>query len=107
MSKTFHKSVRLRQMAGIINNADEIFCPVFFHADEEKGFAWVPLTKVAAKEIIQAAEEGGLEEVQGVTVEEEYGVKTVYFDGPDAEEESGEEEEEEEEEETPGEEEGS
>jgi hypothetical protein len=102
MSKTFHKSVRLRALAGMINNSDEIFTPVFFHSDEEKGFAWVPLTKVAAKEIIQAAEEGGLEEVQGVTIEEEDGVKTLYFDGPDAEEGDGEEEEE-----TPGEEEGS
>lgn len=99
MSKTFHKSLRLRQLAGEINRSDEIFAPLFFHSDEEKGFVWVPLTKVAAKEVIQAAEEAGLEEVQGVTVEEEDGVKTLYFDGPDAEE--GGDEEEEEEEETP------
>ena len=55
-----------------------------------KGFAWVPLTKVAAKEIIQAAEEAELKEVQGVTIEEEDGVRTLYFDGPDAEGEESE-----------------
>lgn len=89
MSKTFHKTVRLRQLNGFINQADEIFAPLFFHADEDKGFVWVPLTKVAAKEVTQAAEEAGLEEVQGITIEEEDGVKTLYFDGPDAEEGDG------------------
>ena len=101
--KTFHPRIRIHSLQGEVNRADEIYVPCFLHSDEEKGFVWIRVSKTAAKDALEELKEAGLEEIEGVTCEEEDGTKMLYFDGPGAEpdeeekeETEGEEEEEEE-----------
>jgi hypothetical protein len=104
MAKTFHPTIRIHALHGEVNRSDEIYVPCFLHSDEEKGFVWIKVTKTAVKDALDELKEAGLEEVEGVTVEEEDGEKTLYLDGPGAEpdeEGEGEKEEEESEEEEP------
>ncbi len=89
-----HKSLRLRQFAGEINRADAVYIPVFFHSSQES--FWMEVPKTNAKELIAHATEHGIEEVEGITIED----GCLYIDGPGEEGETPGEKEEEEEEET-------
>jgi hypothetical protein len=96
------QNVRLRAFAGMVNKASEILVPVYISSkgEHDNHYVWVPISKTAAKELIEEAKERGLEEIEGVTESE----GCLYLDGPGEEEGepgTGEEEEEEEEEEEP------
>lgn len=88
------ENLRLRAFAGKINKAKEILVPVYVFADvegeEPQECVWIPITKQAARLIIDEAQEREIEEVCGISEED----GCLYIDGPDSEEIEEEEEEE-------------
>jgi hypothetical protein len=98
MASKTHHHVRLHAFKGMINRAKEILIPLYIFEDREghdpEECVWVPITKQAARSIVDEAEEREIEEVCGVTEED----GCLYLDGPgdDEDDEDGEEEEEEE-----------
>ena len=78
MSEVHHKTLRLRQLAGEINRAEAVYVSVVFSSDEENGQMWIEIPKTNAKEIIAHCTEHGIEEVEGITINE----GCLYIDGP-------------------------
>jgi len=77
-----HKKLRLRDFNGEVNRAREVYVPVYFSSDEENGTIWIEITKTSAKEISEYAKEVGIEEIEGVTIDEE---GCMYIEGPSEE----------------------
>lgn len=84
MSEVHHKKMRLRQFSGEINRAEAVYVSVEFSSNEENGTMWIEIPKTNAKEIIAHATEHGIEEIEGVTIDD----GCLYIDGPGEEEDS-------------------
>jgi hypothetical protein len=73
------RSMRLREFAGCVNRAKEVVVMVPFSSHDE-GVTWLAIQKNVAKDLIDEAKELGIEEIEGVSFNEEEGILYIGND---------------------------